>query len=267
MVDAGSRGTPSRAVLLVRDFVNTVEWQEDRDSWTTSLDVQRWFEEHAGLAVHEQADVDLGLARHLREGLRSVLMLHAGHQPLPDAEDRLDRTLSRIPLRLRVDSHGLVSLEGEARSDGVDPLAVVLSEVNASRVDGTWERLKVCARDSCRWAYWDASRNTSGRWCAMEWCGNYAKMRTKNGKPLSADELAPPLGQHRPARLVDVAARAGVSIKTVSNVVTGAANVSPATRTRVDAAIRELGYRPDVAARALRQQRGAGRRGPGTANG
>ncbi|MEU4622054.1 LacI family DNA-binding transcriptional regulator [Actinoplanes sp. NPDC023801] len=55
-----------------------------------------------------------------------------------------------------------------------------------------------------------------------------------------------------PPGLKDVAERAGVSIKTVSNVVNGYVHVSPETRARVQAAIGELGYRPNVAARQLR---------------
>jgi DNA-binding LacI/PurR family transcriptional regulator len=52
--------------------------------------------------------------------------------------------------------------------------------------------------------------------------------------------------------LRDVAARAGVSIKTVSNVVNGYVHVAPQTRDRVEAAIAELGYRPNLSARSLR---------------
>jgi DNA-binding LacI/PurR family transcriptional regulator len=51
--------------------------------------------------------------------------------------------------------------------------------------------------------------------------------------------------------LVDVAERAGVSMKTVSNVVNGAPNVAPALRARVQAALDELGYRPNLTARRL----------------
>lgn len=54
------------------------------------------------------------------------------------------------------------------------------------------------------------------------------------------------------AGLRDVAAHAGVSIKTVSNVVNGYPHVSGETRSRVIAAIEELGYRPNVSARKLR---------------
>ncbi|MBO3748503.1 LacI family DNA-binding transcriptional regulator [Streptosporangiaceae bacterium NEAU-GS5] len=56
-------------------------------------------------------------------------------------------------------------------------------------------------------------------------------------------------------RLKDVAERAGVSIKTVSNVVNGYPHVSPETRLRVEAAIAELRYRPNLSARNLRQGR------------
>jgi DNA-binding LacI/PurR family transcriptional regulator len=54
------------------------------------------------------------------------------------------------------------------------------------------------------------------------------------------------------ASLRQVAERAGVSIRTVSNVVSGFALVAPETRARVQAAIDELQYRPNAAARHLR---------------
>lgn len=52
-------------------------------------------------------------------------------------------------------------------------------------------------------------------------------------------------------RLNDVAALAGVSHQTVSRVVNNHPNVSKATRERVEAAISELGYRRNTAARSL----------------
>jgi DNA-binding LacI/PurR family transcriptional regulator len=58
-----------------------------------------------------------------------------------------------------------------------------------------------------------------------------------------------------PVTLNDVALRAGVSIKTVSNVVTGYPHISPATRQRVEEAIAELNYRPNLSARSLRRGR------------
>ncbi|MCI2957704.1 LacI family transcriptional regulator [Agromyces atrinae] len=57
------------------------------------------------------------------------------------------------------------------------------------------------------------------------------------------------------ATLHDVAKLAGVSIKTVSNVVNAYPHVRPATRERVQAAIDELGYQPNISARSLRSGR------------
>jgi DNA-binding LacI/PurR family transcriptional regulator len=60
-----------------------------------------------------------------------------------------------------------------------------------------------------------------------------------------------PDGAPRALVMSDVAARAGVSHQTVSRVINGHPNVAPLTRERVLAAVAELGYRPNTAARAL----------------
>jgi DNA-binding LacI/PurR family transcriptional regulator len=57
------------------------------------------------------------------------------------------------------------------------------------------------------------------------------------------------------ASLRDVAKLAGVSVKTVSNVVNDYAHVTDGTRQRVQHAIDELNYRPNPAARTLRRGR------------
>jgi LacI family transcriptional regulator len=59
----------------------------------------------------------------------------------------------------------------------------------------------------------------------------------------------------KPPTILDVAAEAGVSKSTVSNVVRGVAEISPATRTRVLQAIERLHYRPNSIARQFVQQR------------
>ena len=57
------------------------------------------------------------------------------------------------------------------------------------------------------------------------------------------------------ASIIDVAKQAGVSTATVSRVVAGHAGVSAETRARVDAAVKALDYRPDLAARRLRSRK------------
>ncbi|MBK5306005.1 MAG: CGNR zinc finger domain-containing protein [Frankiaceae bacterium] len=58
----------------------------------------------------------------------------------------------------------LVALVGEA-----------LGEAVALQATGEWSRVKACALESCRWVFFDESRNRSGRWCSMQVCGNRAK--------------------------------------------------------------------------------------------
>lgn len=66
--------------------------------------------------------------------------------------------------------------------------------------------------------------------------------------PLSVERLRPPT-------IADVARIAGVSLPTVSRVLTGNIPVREVTKERVRAAMKELGYRPNGAARALVQGR------------
>src|SRR3979490_1659532 len=69
----------------------------------------------------------------------------------------------------------------------------------------------------------------------------------------ASQDAAPPA--RRSPTILDVASRAGVSKSTVSNVVRGLPGVSEETGARVRKAIDALGYRPNVLARQLVQQR------------
>jgi LacI family transcriptional regulator len=62
----------------------------------------------------------------------------------------------------------------------------------------------------------------------------------------------PPSGLGARVTIQDVAKASGVSTTTVSHVLTGKRPVAAATRDRVEAAVRELDYRPNHAARNLR---------------
>lgn len=64
-----------------------------------------------------------------------------------------------------------------------------------------------------------------------------------------------PLARRRHPTLHEVAAAAGVSIGTVSHVVTGRRRVAERTRARVERAIHRLEYRPNRLARSLLEQR------------
>ncbi len=67
--------------------------------------------------------------------------------------------------------------------------------------------------------------------------------------------MPPNSGAPVTARLKDVAQLAGVSLKTASNVMNDHPHIRPATRARVEAAIRELRYQPNISARQLKYGR------------
>jgi predicted RNA-binding Zn ribbon-like protein len=56
-------------------------------------------------------------------------------------------------------------------------LGRLVIDVTDAMTAGTWPRLKVCANDTCRWAFYDHSRAGTGKWCSMRLCGNRAKQK------------------------------------------------------------------------------------------
>jgi len=82
----------------------------------------------------------------------------------------------------------------------------------------------------------------------------YKRIQSMSGNS-SVEQLSRGSNEHAYVTLQDVAALAGVSIKTVSRVVNNQGEITEATRQRVQAAIDELGYRPNVLARSLVNRR------------
>jgi predicted RNA-binding Zn ribbon-like protein len=161
------------AAALVRDFVNTYEPQVDAEELTSPERLRDWLAGRGLLPAGARLRrADLELARAVREGLRAVLLDPAD----PAARDRLGAGLAAVPVRLTVTAGGLRLVA--VRDTAVQrALAGLVDAIRQSGEDGTWPRLKVCARDTCRWAFYDASRNQARRWCSMAGCGNHVKMR------------------------------------------------------------------------------------------
>ena len=101
-----------------------------------------------------------------REALRALL---ADKQD-PNAIAALNATAAQLTVRFDPD--------GTARLHGDDLIASLLAIIARAQADGTWERMKACRADDCRWAFYDRSRNRSRAWCSMRECGNRAKARS-----------------------------------------------------------------------------------------
>lgn len=167
----------SRPAALLRDFVNSREPQTGAEELTTPDAARAWFAAR-GL-VDPEASMGTGDLRAVvavREGLREALLEHAGHQADPEVLTDLDRRLAAAPVVLSLAS-GSARLRPSGSRALDHALGAVVDAVRAATEDGSWSRLKVCARDTCRWAFYDGSRNQARRWCSMAGCGNYVKMR------------------------------------------------------------------------------------------
>lgn len=162
---------------LVQQFVNSVELDEDDDELRSPQDLKRWLLSRGLIAPAAQVTAaDLRRALEVREGLRSLLGVHNGATPDPDAAQRLDTALEGAALRASFAPDGTPGLS-PVREDARAGLARLMAIVAAAAADGTWPRLKACADDGCRWAFYDQTKNRSGRWCSMEVCGNQHKAR------------------------------------------------------------------------------------------
>ena len=163
-------------LALVQQFVNTHDVMEAEDRIDALPALEGWLREHGLIEAGDGLDAgDLERALALREALRDLLDDH--DRPSPDAIRTLNSVPREASLRVSFDATGAPRLEPAGR--GLDrAFAALLAIVERAALDGTWERLKVCADDGCRWAFYDRSKNRSGSWCVMAVCGNRAKARS-----------------------------------------------------------------------------------------
>jgi len=188
------------------DFLNTLhpghgrtDEQHQRDEHLTSpADAAMWFLEHE--LVHPDAGIRIGedeLARirRVRSALREVVdSVVQGRAPEPDAVYLVNATLeARRPTRLELDGTALRIGHRHADTPVDDALALIAEAIIEELATGRPERLRVCANDRCRWAFFDSSPTGRRRWCDMRSCGNQAKAaryRARLKEEAKSDEAA-----------------------------------------------------------------------------
>lgn len=174
---AGREPAPN-GLEVVRRFVNTLEVDVPAEHLATPEDLRGFFAEHGLMAPDEPvADADVERARAVREAIRAVLYANCCEDALDeDAIALLDATASdaELVVRFRADGHATLS---PAQGGTVGALGKLFAIVLGAQADGTWERLKACKADDCRWAFYDRSKNHSSTWCSMEVCGSREKAR------------------------------------------------------------------------------------------
>jgi predicted RNA-binding Zn ribbon-like protein len=173
---------------LIQRFVNSLDLDDSDEELSSPESLRDWLAERGLLSADERvSEGDLRRAIDVREGLRALLLANNGEELDEPAVERLERAASRAGVRVSFGAGGEPELVPDAV--GVDgAIARLLAIVAAARVEGSWERLKVCPRHNCLWAFYDRSKNRSGRWCTMEACGNVEKARSyrERHKPATA---------------------------------------------------------------------------------
>ena len=173
----GDETVPSELVA-VQALVNTVDLESNDDQLDSPEALRRFLTGHGLLGPAEPVgQADLALAVELREALRAMLRVNHGEPLDPAALEVVNRAAAALPLQVGFDAEGQPVL-GPGSTGCRGALAVLMAGVAQASAQGTWERLKACSAESCQWAFYDRSKNRSGRWCSMQTCGNRTKTRT-----------------------------------------------------------------------------------------
>jgi predicted RNA-binding Zn ribbon-like protein len=163
---------------LIRDFVNTADLEEGEDKLLDARGLHYWLVFH-GLAElrHRATDEDAAEARAVREAIRDLLRAHNGFEIDRDVASRtLDIAARNAGLEVRFLDGAIRFVPTATGTTG--GLGRLLAAVGEAMADGSWQRLKACRSDTCRWAFIDNARNRSRQWCDMAVCGNREKART-----------------------------------------------------------------------------------------
>lgn len=161
-------------VALLRSFLNTRDLEDDSDRLADVPGLRSWLREQGLLdAQQEPTPADVGLALSLRDGLRAAAAAHPD-EPGPD-HGPLEAAAAALPLRVRFVSGRPALVPVQQGVPGA--LASVLVALTEAVADGSWDRVKLCAADDCRWSFFDVSKNRSRTWCDMAVCGNRRKSK------------------------------------------------------------------------------------------
>ena len=181
-----SRDPAPGRLALVQELVNTLDVELGDDELSDRAALESWLRGRGLIRSGDVlADGDLERTRSFREALRTLLDEHSGEMERTRAAVALKAAAPIALLRVSFGADGAPSLEPAA--PGLDgALADLLAIIERAACDGTWQRLKVCAEHTCRFAFYDQSRNRSGSWCSMAVCGNRAKARSYRERRRSA---------------------------------------------------------------------------------
>jgi predicted RNA-binding Zn ribbon-like protein len=171
------RETAPGALGLIQAFVNTADLEPGVDALGDPNALSAWLVARGLMTPNQTADeADLKHAIALREAIRGAIGANSGGSLYPVDMATLNGAVSASRLLPRFGADGRARLEPHA--DGVEgALGRIVAAVFAGMNEEDWTRLKLCGSATCRWAFYDQSRNHSSRWCKMASCGNRQKAK------------------------------------------------------------------------------------------
>jgi predicted RNA-binding Zn ribbon-like protein len=163
---------------LIRDYVNTLDFETGIDTIASPDELATWFSEQ-GLVDDflEPSDEEVADALAVREGIRELLLAHNGvDADAGGASKTLEEAGRKAQLGVRFeDGRPVLAPEGDGARGAIGRIVATVAELAPT---DEWKRLKGCRDEHCRVAFYDKSRNRSRAWCSMEVCGNREKARS-----------------------------------------------------------------------------------------
>lgn len=177
----------------VQAFINTLDPRPGKEELSSPAALKAWLTERGLMNRTERiSENDLRHAKEVREALRDLLSADAEHALKPASAQTLSRAARGAQLLVQFKPDGSATFAPVA--SGVDEaMGKLLAIATLAMVDGSWQRLKICGDDTCRWAFFDYSKNYSRNWCSMASCGNRDKARRFRSRQR-------PKGRSNPAR-------------------------------------------------------------------
>lgn len=172
-------------LALLYDFLNSLDlrhYVEDGaahaggDELATAKSLSAWMRARSLTdARHAVTQADHRRALDLRAALRAFVETAPECRATDGGSaENLSASAQKFPLVVNI-----AGASGPALlpSPGSSPLGRVLAELQALALSGRLDRLKMCASDDCKWAFFDRSKPGNRRWCSSSLCGNRHKTR------------------------------------------------------------------------------------------
>lgn len=180
-----------RPLDSVRRLTNTLRLETGVDLLASPAQARSWLLGE-GYQVAALSAEELGAYRSARTALRLLLLRHGR------AEEHIDVLRGHLNAEACVellDGEPVAGIRPRPVPPGLQPLQAILLAFWRSIANGEVERLKLCADERCRVAFYDRSRNRSRTWCTGTECGNrnrVARFRLKSAVDQEAGEAPAP---------------------------------------------------------------------------